>query len=97
MGTLSGQEEFQHIVDAIGANPPRERMMILDASSTIDSNEEVEIITPEGTQNPEPPGSGAPFLPNDMDRSLLSRIPGHNATTPTPTGVPGAHLQMQSL
>ena len=91
VGIPSGQDEFQKILDALGTNPPREHRMILDASSIVDSDEETNFMTPEKTQNPEPPGSGAPFLPNDMDRNFfLSRMPGHDATTPTPTS--GAHM-----
>jgi len=92
VGIPSGQEEFQQILDALGANPPREHRMILDASSSIvDSDEETNFMTPEETQNPEPPGSGAPFLPNDRN-FFLSRMPGHDATTPTPTEASGAHI-----
>ena len=86
MGSSSGQEEFRQFLEALGSNPPREHRMILDRPSIDDSDGEIKIITPVGAQNPEPPGSGAPFLPNDMDRTILSRIPGHDATTPTPTG-----------
>jgi tRNA-dihydrouridine synthase 2 len=89
MGISSGQEEFQQILDALGANPPREHRMIIDTSSVVDSDEEKKIITPDGTQNPEPPGSGAPFLPNDGN--FLSKI-GHDAMTPTPTEAPPAHI-----
>ena len=92
MGISSGQEEFQQILDTLGANPPREHRMIIDAVSIVDSDEEKKIITPDGTQNPEPPGSGAPFLPNDMDTNFLSRVPGHDAMTPTPTEVSPAHI-----
>lgn len=92
MGISSGQEEFLHLLEALAANPPREHRMIIDRSSIVDSDEETKIITPEGTQNPEPPGSGAPFLPNDMDRTFLSRIPGYDATTPTPTDASLAHI-----
>ena len=90
MGISSGQEEFQQILDTLGANSPREHRMIIDTSSIVDSDEEKNFITPEGTQNPEPPG--APFLPNDMDGNFLSRIPGHDAMTPTPTEAPPAHI-----
>ncbi|CAA7268086.1 unnamed protein product [Cyclocybe aegerita] len=44
-----------------------------------------EIVTPEGTQNPEPPGSGAPFLPSETSK-VYATIPGRDATTPTPSG-----------
>ncbi|KIL71376.1 hypothetical protein M378DRAFT_114474 [Amanita muscaria Koide BX008] len=43
------------------------------------------MITPIGTENPEPPGSGAPLLPDEQRRPLPSMITGHNAVTPTPT------------
>lgn len=92
MGISSGQEEFQQILDTLEANPPRERRMIIDAPSIVDSDEEKKLITPGGTQNPEPPGSGAPFLPNDIDGDFLLRIPGHNATTPTPSEAPPTHI-----
>lgn len=92
MGVSSGQEDFQHILDTLGAKPPREHRMIIDSSSVVDSDEEKKLITPGGTQNPEPPGSGAPFLPNDMDGNFLLRIPGHDATTPTPTEACSAHI-----
>lgn len=80
MGISSGQEDFQQILEALGANPPIEHKMILDGSFILDSDEEIKTITPEGTVNPEPPGSGAPFLPSRMDRNWI-----HDATTPTPT------------
>ena len=93
MGISSGQEEFQHIPD----NPPREHGMITEASSIVDADEENNTITPVGTQNPEPPGSGAPFLPNDMNENFLLNIPGHDAVTPTPTEAFPAHIWTQFL
>ena len=57
-------------------------------TSTNGSPSEVELpgtVTPEGTQNPEPPGSGAPLLPNERRKPLPSIITGQNALTPTPT------------
>ena len=92
MGISSGHEEFQQILDTLGANPPRERRMIIDGPSIVDSDEEKNLVTPSGTQNPEPPGFGAPFLPNDLDGNFLLRIPGHNAITPTPTEVSPTHI-----
>jgi len=67
--------------------------MMLCAPSIVDSDEETNLVTPEETHNPEPPGPGAPFLPNDMDRNFfLSKMPGHDAMTPTPTEASGAHI-----
>ncbi|KAF8963964.1 hypothetical protein BDZ97DRAFT_1904758 [Flammula alnicola] len=54
-------------------------------SPTPESEENVSTVTPEGTQNPEPPSSGAPFLPNDIGR-VLEALPGRDTTTPTPSG-----------
>lgn len=68
--------------------------MIIDPPSITDYEEGIETITPEGTQNLEPPG--APFLPNDMDKNLLVNILEHNATTPTPAGPSKAHIQVQT-
>ncbi|KDR85540.1 hypothetical protein GALMADRAFT_218636 [Galerina marginata CBS 339.88] len=88
MGLSSGEEEFNQILKAIEDNPPRERRMILDAGvlpSKLERNEPQVTVTPEGTQNPEPPGFGAPFQPNDLGR-ILTTIPGRDATTPTPGG-----------
>lgn len=45
------------------------------------------VVTPQGTQNPEPPGSGAPLIPNELRKLLPSIITGDNAMTPTPTPV----------
>lgn len=85
MGPSSGQEDFQQIVKAIEEYPPKEHRMIIDRDTRDYRNEEASTVTPEGTQNPEPPGTGAPFLPNDMGR-VLTTIPGRDATTPTPSG-----------
>jgi tRNA-dihydrouridine synthase 2 len=84
MGPSSGEEDFQQIVKAIKEHPPKNRRMLIDRH-TQDYGEVVVLVTPKGTQNPEPPGSGAPFLPNDMGRVLV-KIPGHDATTPSPSG-----------
>jgi tRNA-dihydrouridine synthase 2 len=85
MGNSSGEEDFQSIVKAIEVRPPGEHRMVLPAvhhePSPVGDNL---IVTPEGTQNPEPPTSGAPFLPNDFGKILP--LPDRNATTPTPSG-----------
>jgi len=85
MGDSSGEEDFQSIVKAIEVRPAREHRMVLPAvhyeSSPVGDNL---IVTPEGTQNPEAPTSGAPFLPNDFGKILA--LPDRNATTPTPSG-----------
>lgn len=46
------------------------------------------FATPQGTQNPEPPGSGAPLMPNEWRKPLPSIITRQNAMTPTPTPTP---------
>ncbi|KAH9486433.1 tRNA-dihydrouridine(20) synthase [NAD(P)+] [Psilocybe cubensis] len=90
MTSLTGEQEFQQIIEAIEKKPPREHRMLLTEISLPhdeqDHEEKATTITPQGTQNPEPPGSGAPFLPNDTGKPH-TKIPGHDATTPTPSGV----------
>lgn len=86
MGDTSGEEELQEIARAIEDNPPWEHRMILEReNSPISEEEENPTITPEGTQNPEPPGFGAPFLPNDTG-IFYNTIPLQDAPTPTPSG-----------
>lgn len=90
MGDHSCEEEFKAIVKAIEDNPPRQHRMVLppevelQAKSTteaLSTISEAQVRTPQGTQNPEPPGSGAPLLPHNFERILLVPEP---ATTPTP-------------
>src|SRR5436853_459156 len=84
-GPSSGENDFQQIVNAIKEHPPKDHRMIIDRHKRDYGDEAVDSVTPKGTQNPEPPGSGAPFLPNDISR-VLAKIPGRDATTPTPSG-----------
>lgn len=85
MGNTSGKEEFLSIVEAFEVCPPREHRMVLPAIHHEQSPmSDKLIVTPEGTQNPEPSTPGAPFLPNDFGKILP--LPDHNATTPTPSG-----------
>ncbi|KAF9566940.1 tRNA-dihydrouridine synthase 2 [Agrocybe pediades] len=81
MGTGSGEDDFKKVVKAIEERSPREHRMILETAET---KQPFLTITPEGTQNPEPPTLNAPFLPNDTS-STLKEVPGRDAaTTPTP-------------
>ena len=84
IGDSSGEEDFQSIVKAIEVRPPREHRMVLPAFHYMSPVGDNVIVTPEGTQNPEAPTSGAPFLPNDFGKILP--LPDRNATTPTPSG-----------
>jgi tRNA-dihydrouridine synthase 2 len=86
MGDLSGEEELQAIVNALEERPPREHRMLMSFDEFEQSPDEYLTVTPQGTQNPEPPGSGAPFLPHDFGKTLLP-FPNYNATTPTPSGI----------
>lgn len=87
MGSRSGEEELRDIIKAIQENSPRKHRMIIEQDSpTLTDTETVEdasLSTPKGTQNPEPPRSGAPFLPNDIEK-LAAMIPARDNTTPTP-------------
>ncbi|KAF5345189.1 hypothetical protein D9758_009700 [Tetrapyrgos nigripes] len=49
--------------------------------SQIETEVAEEYVTPEGTQNPEPPGSGAPLI---SDRTIPALISGEDPLTPTP-------------
>ncbi|KAG6849017.1 hypothetical protein H0H93_011962 [Arthromyces matolae] len=87
VGTWSGKEELDEIIKAIETNPPRQHRLppppaIADESEDLDTSK----ITPPGTQNPEPPGSGAPFLPSNPRTVMPAMVTGHDATTPTPGG-----------
>ena len=85
VGSWTGKEEFEQIVQAIETRPPKEHRMHV----VPDANEDVGVegaVTPTATQNPEPPGSGAPLLPCSLRRIQLPPMAsGHDATTPTPT------------
>lgn len=83
LGDSSGGEEFRAIVKAIEECPPREHRMIMSSYQPHVLCDHA-MVTPEGTQNPEPPGSGAPFLPNDFGK--IHPVPNCNSTTPTPGG-----------
>lgn len=97
MGSRSGEEELRDIIKAIQENSPRKHRMIIEQDSPalidVDTVEDLSLSTPEGTQNPEPPGSGAPFLPNDIER-VAAIIPARDNTTPTPIT---AHPQTLTL
>ncbi|KAF8203882.1 tRNA-dihydrouridine synthase 2, partial [Pholiota molesta] len=68
MGPRSGAEDLQEIIKSIEDNPPRQHRMVFEKESIVFpsvSQEDTAFSTPKDTQNPEPPSSGAPFLPND--------------------------------
>ncbi|KAG5720909.1 tRNA-dihydrouridine synthase 2 [Termitomyces sp. T112] len=86
--TWSGKEEFDEIVRSIEANPPRKHRLPPPPPVVVKQKEVADTpeTTPPGTQNPEPPGSGAPLLPNTHRTVLPPMATGHDATTPTPGG-----------
>ena len=86
VGTWTGKEEFAQIVQAIEARPPKEHRMRVNPDPNDAQVDEGELVTPPATQNPEPPGSGAPFLPGNVRRMHIPpMVSGHDAATPTPT------------
>ncbi|KAG6865101.1 hypothetical protein C0991_005062 [Blastosporella zonata] len=86
VGTWTGKEEFDEIAKAIEANPPREhRLPALPISPLEPGQQDTPVITPPGTQNPEPPGSGAPFLPG-IRTVIPAMVSERDSTTPTPGG-----------
>jgi tRNA-dihydrouridine synthase 2 len=85
VGEWTGEEEMKHIIDAIEKNPPRLRRMYLPKTDDV-MNESIspEYKTPQNTQNPEPPSSGAPFLPKEF-QTKDPLPPKADPVTPTPT------------
>ncbi|KAK7464399.1 tRNA-dihydrouridine synthase 2 [Stygiomarasmius scandens] len=96
VGEWTGEQDFKEIVRVIEARTSREHSEVsteTDASvdcpsaSSSSSQAETEVageyITPEGTQNPEPPGSGAP-LASEVTRDIPAVISGELPLTPTP-------------
>jgi len=92
MGAWTGKEEFEKIVQAIEARSPRDHRMlpgcILGPASPegAEQSDVEEHVTPRPTQNPEPPGSGAPLFPSNMLRMMIPpMVSGLDAPTPSPT------------
>lgn len=91
-GSWTGEKEMLEIIKEIEERPPRDHRMILatslahDHASNAAEIENDPYITPEGTQNPEPPGSRAPFLPANIGRNLPPMLSGQDPMTPTPGG-----------
>jgi tRNA-dihydrouridine synthase 2 len=90
MGPGSGAEDLQEIIKSIEDNPPRQHRMVFEKESIVFpsvSQEDTAFSTPKDTQNPEPPSSGAPFLPNDRDMGkMAATLLRRENTTPTPNG-----------
>lgn len=82
VGSWTGKEEFDAIAEAIEQHPPRDHRMIIEPLDL----DELVTTTPPATQNPEPPGSGAPFMPNTYRMAESAMLSGHDAVTPTPGG-----------
>jgi tRNA-dihydrouridine synthase 2 len=94
VGTWTGKEEFENIVQAIDSHPPREHRMLLgpgpgpgvSAQAADERSDEEELFTPRGTRNPEFPGLGAPLLPSNPRRMAIPpMVSGIDAPTPSPT------------
>ncbi|TFK26777.1 tRNA-dihydrouridine synthase 2 [Coprinopsis marcescibilis] len=85
--TWTGEDEMKEIVKAIEINCPREHRML--PSSFVSEEVNSDFTTPPGTQNPEPPTSRAPLLPNDFINDTPAFLPSA-ALTPTPEGITAA-------
>ncbi|KAF8204206.1 hypothetical protein K438DRAFT_1819329 [Mycena galopus ATCC 62051] len=95
VGSWTGEDDFREIVKTIEARPPRLRVPTeevpleeppLGSDSPADTPPSV---TPSGTLNPEPPGSGAPLM-LALHRLDLPILTGHDPLTPSPT--PGVRV-----
>ncbi|KAJ6604943.1 tRNA-dihydrouridine synthase 2 [Mycena sp. CBHHK59/15] len=93
VGSWTGEEDFQEMVKAIEARPPRSRTWSQPSADPLEANPDDNVETdpspplgtPTDTQNPEPPGSGAPLM-LALHRLDLPVLTGHDALTPTPEG-----------
>ncbi|KAF4604657.1 hypothetical protein EYR40_003432 [Pleurotus pulmonarius] len=100
---VSGKEEFDQIANAIEARACSPRRLLLPAetaASAVPSPPSSQnnttcgesaaldtIITPPGTQNPDPPNSNAPKMPiNDRLAYIPALVSGIDPATPTPGG-----------
>ncbi|KAK0466185.1 uncharacterized protein EV420DRAFT_1617508 [Desarmillaria tabescens] len=75
VGSWTGEQVFQDIAAAIEARPSRR----VEHETEIDGD-----VTPQGTQNPEPPTSKAPFMTEFIRTALPALISGRDPLTPTP-------------
>jgi tRNA-dihydrouridine synthase 2 len=62
----------------------RNGVMVSAVLSALSPTEDETYTTPQNTQNPEPPSSGAPFLPKEF-HSTNPLPPRPDPATPTPT------------
>ncbi|KAL0064794.1 tRNA-dihydrouridine synthase 2 [Marasmius tenuissimus] len=95
-GSWTGEEDFKDIVRAIESRSSATHLPVTAETETeategeaeeADAEGEAAFFTPEGTQNPEPPGSGAPRLALDqLPRNIPAMITGEGPLTPTPGG-----------
>jgi len=85
VSSWTGEEEFQEIMQAIDARPPRQHGVKFEESEDWEEEVESPVTTPKGTVNPEPPGSGAPLLSALSRMTIPAIISGVDAPTPTPS------------
>lgn len=81
VGFWTGEEEFAEIVKTIEERPPLQHRLAMPEQETTTSTS---ASTPQGTQNPYPPGSGAPLLPSSIRTILPAMAFGHDPETPVP-------------
>ncbi|KAF9256355.1 tRNA-dihydrouridine synthase 2 [Marasmius fiardii PR-910] len=92
-GSWTGEEDFREIFKVIESRLPRTNSYPPSESETVGTVTPSEVVsdpaylTPQGTQNPDPPGSGAPLLEEGkLPRNLPAMITGEGPLTPTPGG-----------
>lgn len=89
VGSWTGEDDFREIVKMIEARPPRLHALPLPPTvgqpgHPSDPVTPPTLVTPSGTSNPEPPGSGAPLM-LALHRLDLPILTGHDPLTPSPT------------
>jgi len=88
VGSWTGEDELREIIRAIEARSSMGHILheYPNEKWEVDDSEEEPSSTPTGTQNPESPGSGAPFQPSFERMPIPAMVAGHDAPTPTPGG-----------
>ena len=85
-GEWTGAEELQEIARIVAARPPREHRLLSTEDPDEESAKAEQTVTPTGTQNPEPPGSGAPLISDSPRKTIPALVSGQDPPTPTLAG-----------
>ncbi|KAJ7762304.1 hypothetical protein DFH07DRAFT_867505 [Mycena maculata] len=86
VGSWTGEQDFQELVEVIETRPPRLHDLSAGGSEPSDASiTPPQLVTPSETTNPEPPSSGAPLM-LALHRMDLPMLTGGDPLTPSPAG-----------